>query len=219
MNKIKKTFTYDIPDDYLYQTNDLKKTAQWEYNGPDRLWVFVNKDTNMLDPSIMLTDDNDGEICPTPLDKIKVMIDCNENPLLCTLVGGDDRVDYSKLPQYIEELPNGQEYQRPLDPPPDHTYDDQTIQYDIEKNEFVTPYPWKQPHASWDDIRIYRNNLLKHNDFSTPHDMPASLKQRWEDWRQELRDIPQTYGASDKSVIPLIDPWKVQPFPPAPNEQ
>lgn len=217
MNKIKKIFTYDIADDYLYQTNDLKKTAEWEYNGPDKLWVFVNKETNMLDPGMILTEDDNGEIYPTPLDKIKVMIDCNENPLLCTLVGGDDQKDYSLLPQYTEDLPTGQQYQRPLDPPPDHTYDDQNIQFDVEKNEFITPYPWKQPHVTWEEIRVYRNNLLKNSDHNILPDMPESLQQQWNDWRQSLRDIPQSYGSSSKADIPPIDPWKVQAFPLSPN--
>ena len=46
MNKIiSQTFTYDLPDDYLLTTNNLKKTGTWTYNGPDKIWVFVNKET------------------------------------------------------------------------------------------------------------------------------------------------------------------------------
>ena len=54
-NHIDVTFTYDAPDDYLYQTNELGKTGTWTYNGPDKIWysaaklaAFTTVDINMV---------------------------------------------------------------------------------------------------------------------------------------------------------------------------
>ena len=38
--EITKTFTYDIPDEYLAQTNSNGDTATATYTGPDKLYVL-----------------------------------------------------------------------------------------------------------------------------------------------------------------------------------
>jgi len=40
-NIISKTFNYDLPDDYLNQTNNNNLIGSFTYSGPDKLWVFV----------------------------------------------------------------------------------------------------------------------------------------------------------------------------------
>ena len=46
-----KTFTYKLPDDYLAQTDNLGLTADWTYEGPRFLFVFVSRETNRWNPS------------------------------------------------------------------------------------------------------------------------------------------------------------------------
>lgn len=50
----------------------------------------------------------------------------------------------------------------------------------------------EQPDASWDIVRIKRDELLKNTDWTmTPG---ATIDQRaWSSYRQSLRDLPQTY--------------------------
>ena len=43
--EITKQFTYDIPDDYLSQTNSKGDTATATYTGPEKLYVFVDQVT------------------------------------------------------------------------------------------------------------------------------------------------------------------------------
>ena len=210
---IEKSFTYAMPDDYLKETSDLNKTGTWIYKGPDKIWVFVNKETLKLSGHYK-TELEDGEIYPTPLDEIKVFVDCNENPLLACLVGADEIKDYSDLEQHAETLLDGSQYIRPLNPPPDHTYEMVDIKYDVDTEEFVTPYPWKKPHVTWDDIRIWRNGILFSVDHKTPDDMPESLKAEWEAYREALRNLPQTHGAAHSGETPVTDPWKIQPIEP-----
>lgn len=210
MGKISKTFTYNIADDYLAQTNDLGKTATWTYDGEDKLWVFVDKETNMLRNTHYLTAAEDGETYPTPLDMHKVMIDCEANPLLCTLLGADEHKDYNELPQIEETLPDGNVYARPAFTTPDHTYEVREIKYNPETGEFEEPYPWKKPWMTWEDVRAHRNMKLTVSDDHVVEDMPPALRAQWEEYRQKLRDLPQVYGASSGSEIPPVEPHKVR---------
>lgn len=210
MNKIEKTFTYAIADDYLSQTALLGKTGEWTYNGPDKIWIFISKEDNKY-AGRFLTADGDGETCPTPLDMYKVCIDSEDNPLLLTLIGAGDRVNYDELPQYTEELPCGGVYQRVMTPPPDHTYEMMEMVYDLDKEEFIKPYPFKKPHITWEDLRRGRTHALNATDYKISDGMPTEVADAWTTYRQSLRDLPQTYGATNATKTPTIDPWKTQP--------
>lgn len=210
MAKISIPFTYDIADDYLAQTNELGKTASWTYDGEDKIWVFVDKETNKLRNTHYLTSAEDGEAYPTPLDMHKVMIDCEANPLLCTLFGADEHKDYNELPQIEEDLPDGNVYARPADTTPDHTYEILDVEYDLATGEFKTPYPWKKPWMSWDDVRAQRNIRLRVSDDHVVDDMPPALKTAWEEYKQKLRDLPQVYGAASSGEIPPVAAHKVR---------
>lgn len=193
-------FIYNAPDDYLYQTSELGKTGNWVYNGPDKIWVFINKEALVYEGRY-LTEKEDGATVPTPEHQYKVEIDCSSNPLLCTIIGADQVRDYNLLDQYEEVMPDGTVYSRPLTPPPDHTYELTEIKYDPATNTFVEPYPWKKPHMDWDLMRMWRNNQLMATDHQgAVSDMPESVKAKWDEYRQALRDMPQLHGASNTHV-------------------
>jgi hypothetical protein len=116
------------------------------------------------------------------------------------------------LEQYTESLPCGNVYTRPLVPPPDHTYELSEITYDLNIGDFVKPLPWKRPHISWDNIRQWRNLLLEGSDHNVLPDMPPAVLEKWNTYRQSLRDLPQVYGASAGTATPPVDPWKVKPI-------
>lgn len=199
-NIISVTFTYDAPDDYLSQERTLGKTGTWTYDGPDQIWLFVDKADNKY-MGRWLSEKSDGGIVPTPLDQYKVRVDCSQNPLLCTLVGADQLRDYNLLDQFEEVLPDGKTYSRPHTPPPDHTYELSEIVYNPQTDTFETPYPWKKPHMDWDLMRLWRNNQLTATDHQgNAPDMPAAVKEKWDEYRQALRDMPQTHGASNTHI-------------------
>jgi hypothetical protein len=196
-NIINVPFIYDAPDDYLSQTNALGKTGNWVYNGPDKIWTFVNKEA-LIYEGRYLTEKDDGANVPTPEHQYKVEIDCSTNPLLCTIIGADEIRDYNLLDQYEETMPDGKVYNRPLTPPPDHTYELQEIIYNPGTGDFNKPYPWKKPHMHWDLMRLWRNNQLAATDHQgAAYDMPAGLKAQWDEYRQALRDMPQLHGATN----------------------
>lgn len=205
ITRIEKTFTYDLPDQYLYQTNDLKKTAEWTYTGPDKLWIFVNNETKQIISRFHYTERDDGADVPTPVGQTKVLVDANQNPLLASLIHVE--IDYGTLPHTVENLPDGSTYGHPDPQVPDHTYELTEIVYDFETETFVTPYPWKKPHMTWEELRRWRNQNLALSDAKIRTCRPEEIS-AWEEFRQKLRDIPTIFDG--------IDPWKV-PFPDAPD--
>lgn len=54
---------------------------------------------------------------------------------------------------------------------------------------------------TWQIIRLRRNRLLRQSDFTQMPDWPGD-KQAWADYRQLLRDIPQTYATPEEVVWP-----------------
>lgn len=215
---IHKTFTYDCPDDYLSQERTLGKTGTWTYDGPDKIWVIVGKED--LQIHSYKDDEEDGEHYPTPIDSYKVLIDCNEDPLLATLCGADQVRDYSLLDQLEIQNPDGTIYTRPLVPPPDHTYELADIRYNPATGTFNKPYPWKKPHMSWQGVREWRNKWLQVTDDKESDlisDMPESLKAAWAEHRQKLRDLPQVFGATN--VTTTIDLSATSPINTAGQKQ
>jgi Cu/Ag efflux protein CusF len=204
MANISVTFNYDLPDDYLAQTNKMGKSGTWTYVGPDTIWIHINKETLTLNPGVYKTVDDGGDDYPHPIDCYVVKVDCSQDPLIACLVRAEDGVDYGSLPQYSETLPDGTVYKRPATPPPDHTYEASQVTYNPETGKFVKPYPWKQPHMTWAGIRAWRQGLLTSSDHAIASDVPSTLRNGWKTYRNTLRNLPQDHGGNS-SVVRSVD--------------
>jgi len=202
MTIIRKQFNYPKPDEYLGQFDNNQLMGSHVYEGPETMWVFVDNATNKIAPMAHMDEEEGMEYTP-PTGVRKVFVDCNENPIICSLMECDCDDEEHEL--VSEELPNGVTYLTYKDPPPDHTYE----KFDIEcnsNNEWVKVpssskggqphYPWKQPHVKWPHLRRHRTSLLGWSDDKTNPDMPASLQTAWAEYRQALRDMPVSYGDS-----------------------
>lgn len=202
-NIIRKTFTYDLPDDYLSQERTLGKTAEWTYIGPDEICLVISKETNTY-VGQFLTHDHEKDIVPVPADKYHVHINCEENPLLCALAHAEtEKPDYADLDQHEELLPDGLTYKRPLHPPPDHTHDIADIVFDPVTETAPAVFPWKKPHMDWTSLRGWRNGILNATDDKEHEYMPQHLNDAWAEFRQSLRDLPQVHGATN--VFKTVD--------------
>jgi hypothetical protein len=209
MTRISKLFTYDLADDYLAQTNELKKTGNWTYKGPDRIWMFVDQETNRPFGTNFYTLEEDGPSIPSPEGCFKLEVDCNANPLFCTLIGASDHVDGGSLPQYSEELPNGETYTRPMDPMPDHTFDFNGAVYDSEAQ--VWSYPWKATWVTWDDIRkVIASQITDVTlELSKLTDLPSSLLTQLTAYKTELENFETTWaGVAPYKVWLPVHPFK-----------
>lgn len=208
INKIvTKAFEYDLPDAYLYETNTKGLTATFTYNGPDKIWVFVNNNTKKLFNTVFYTEHDDGDLIPTDPNHTKVCLNVESDALLMSLLV---QQDFSLLSTKSESLPNGNVFEFYDPVPPALTYEVNEIEYDIENNVWLTPFPWKKPYMTWNELKNARNSLLRESDLIIK---TKSLTQNQLDsieaYRQVLRDIPTTFDG--------VDPWKV-PFPDLPTE-
>ena len=65
-------------------------------------------------------------------------------------------------------------------------------------------WPAVRDARAWDRVRAERDSLLAASDWTQVADAPltASEKQAWADYRQTLRDVPQTQDDPDSIVWP-----------------
>jgi hypothetical protein len=202
MANIRHTFNYPKPDEYLGQFDNEQLQGTHTYEGPETMWVFIDKATNKIAPAGYM-DEEQGMDFNAPINLRKVLVDCREHPIICSLMEAD--VEEDEHETITETLPNGVEYVTYVDPDPHHTYE----KFDIECNsndEFIKVasstkggmphYPWKQPHITWAHLRRHRTSLLGWSDDKTTSDMPTGIKTEWATYRQALRDIPVSFGDS-----------------------
>ena len=203
-------FSYDMPDKYLYQTTNKGLVGTHNYRGPDHLWVFMDKVTNKRSGSPGPWGIEDDYV--PPAHTYKVLIYCVENPLLCELFEPDiDLLLIEGREQTIEDLPvinsvTSKPFQhiQPKVPTPDHTYEVTDIEFNPTGHDpktgtggtWITPFPFKKPHVSWYSLKCTRHSRLMACDHKIQDDTPAALKKAWEDYRQELRVLPETYGVA-----------------------
>ena len=69
-------------------------------------------------------------------------------------------------------------------------------------------YPVDTSHEAsiltWENIKYKRNSLLKDSDWIDLPNSPSKNKQQWLDYRQLLRDIPQSFNTPDKVIWPSL---------------
>ena len=60
------------------------------------------------------------------------------------------------------------------------------------------------PLLEWSDIRAERDSLLAASDWTQMPDSPLNGEQKnaWADYRQELRDLPQSFATPDEVIWP-----------------
>ena len=81
--------------------------------------------------------------------------------------------------------------------------------YNLVSKSWNKPFPWKQPHMDWDQLKAARLGLLSESDqILTTKQLTDEQKAAMEVYRQKLRDFPDTFAG--------IDPWKVS-FPEIPD--
>ena len=192
---INRVFTYKIADDYLAQTNDLNKSAQWTYVGPDEFWIFLEQETGKPRDYNCFTKEMNGDVIPTPLGCVKYHVIAGNEPLLATLLGASiELVDGNTLPQFSEVLPNGETYSRPRDPMPDHTYEISDMYYNFDTQQWH--FPWKQTWVEWEDLFRIRDVLLTEVNLTLQRvqDFPESVQTILQQYKTDLTNLETTWA-------------------------
>lgn len=191
---INRVFTYNLADDYLAQTSNLNKSAQWTYVGPDEFWIFLETETGKPRDYNCFTKEMNGDIIPTPIDCVKYHVIASNEPLLATLLGISEPVDGSILPQFSEVLPNGETYSRPRDPMPDHTYEISEMYYDFETQTWH--FPWKRTWVEWEDLLRTRDFYLEEITLTLRkvNDFPAAMQTKLQQYKSDLENLETTWA-------------------------
>ena len=60
--------------------------------------------------------------------------------------------------------------------------------------------------AYWNDVKNKRDGLLVESDWTQLRDVSLGDNAQWVSYRQQLRDIPQTYASDPRLIV-----WPVKP--------
>ena len=222
---ITTSYTYNLPDEYLDQTADLGKTATATYTGPHKLFVFVDKESGVLQASqsFMPSSGKESEVevanIRAGLDQIAVLLSPLESELEALIASFYIILDTSSdsvYPQKEYKLPDGTVYySRPEPTSPEHTYEVSQVRYDVVNKKWITPFPWKVPHitmeqhvAARDSIVAGFQNTLDENGLLYTQEM----KDKLQEFIDELQSCYDVYENVPAHMIPFpIDPtvtWK-----------
>lgn len=198
MENITVNFTFDLPDDQYYTTRTMGKTGTLTYTGPAVKWIKMNDDTDTPTGECVgeaeaedFNNEDDGFYC--------VRVDCSENPLLCAIM--DSATQVTGNIEISEEIPNSAPYVRHHPSFPDHVYEKRKIKYDRQREEWVTPFPWKEPQESWEEIIRFRNVMLANYDRRLSDDLPEDLYNTVAEYKQYLRDLTVSFGVQWDIII------------------
>ena len=218
MAKIRKKFRYNLPDEYLSQESTLGLKAEWTYEGPDKVWVFVDYETNKIlaRESFRPIDDQNPEKqyedleVYTGLNSYPVLITFNDDPLLLSAVAQTAPLA-SELPQKEYKLPGSDEvfYSRPNPTTPDHTIEIIDCEYDPTLKKWKKPYPWKIPHINRDQFTSGHAAVVEDAKMvksTQAHDWDEEQIAKWDAYTVELEGVLEKYADY------LDTPWMV-PFP------
>ena len=225
-----KTFTYKIADDYLAQTASKNRTAEWTYEGPRYLFVFVNKETGLFQPSQHCSSSN---IAPTAVDiesiniragrdQIAVFIDMGsetlteEEAVIASMIFGKDTSAKSGYPQKTYKLKGDPQvyYSRPEPPAPDHTYASNGIEYDIEAGAWITPLPWFQPWVTMEQHTAARDGILENCKLTLEAEatenggqgnLTDEMRKKLQDYVTELEGVYTKFAGWEAHTIPFPD--------------
>jgi|AntAceMinimDraft_5_1070358.scaffolds.fasta_scaffold09626_5 hypothetical protein len=206
------SFTYNIADKLYATTSAQNKTATGNYTGPDRVWVFINTDTGLLNQSFApLTSREDGADVPVPIGTTKVEVTATDNPVIISMLK-EDCVTYTDVSTTDDTLPDGFVFTYNSVATLSQTYDLANLMYNTDTNTWSTGDFVTSP-MTWDFVLSTRNSMLTASDGKISPDMPDVVKQPWINYRQALRDLPNTFGYGTDSEI---EAWKVN-YPHAPE--
>jgi len=133
MSRIKNTFTYKIPDDYVAQTSVNDSSASFTYRGPQYLELTVDKITNTVTSACEASFE---EFTNQSGDNIIVVSHYDYPIETATLWGGlaldSSDQDSDVFPHRTIELPDGDAnhvFKYPWPPFPWKAYEASTMQY------------------------------------------------------------------------------------------
>jgi hypothetical protein len=199
-NIISVEFDLPLPNEFMVDHSFSEgKSRKYTYHGPDKIWLQIGEDGTEKYGPLEASDISDGR--PVPVDVVEWFeVDCREYPLICQLRAGiinELQEDYTSSEWHPQspEIPGYDRYSYGTPLMPMDVFDKWKLKV-VDGVPTVPPYSVNQKlhdrdePLTWDDIRKHRDKILKTSDTEIAEDMPESLKQKWMEYRQTLRDLP-----------------------------
>ena len=191
MANIKKTLTYAIPDKMYSGTTELGKTSTMQYDGPDHIILWIDKETGYLEQCHAPHEEPDSPL-PLHLRREILSADNDINTIKIALLwGGIEEPKVYEVQVGPGDQPNA------ILPDPTHICEVYN-EYALYPN-YKGPLEWAPMDRAaavegWNFLRQERNFRLSQSDGKIAEDMPEDLKQQWKDYRKKLRDMPTDWG-------------------------
>lgn len=217
MANITFQFQYDLPDEYLHQTSELGLKADWTYNGPDKFYIFVDKETGLLEWSMGTMEWNKKDPAGSEeLAKIKaglareaILLIAEEEPLVASFF---QMVDQSTLPQKEYKINDVVYYSRSEPTTPEHTYEVGEVTYDFETASWNKPFNWKKPHITMEQHNQVRLNIIAGVNLDLEdEDLDPALRTKLEEFKTELEEIPTKFEGWSPWQIPFPNDPRIEP--------
>jgi hypothetical protein len=220
---IRKVFQYDLPDEYLSNESTLGLKAEWTYDGPEKIWVFVDYKTNKLlaRESFREYDEVEPERQYemleeyTGLNSYPVLITFDDDPLLLAAI--------AQIAPFMKDLPTKKYfhpetkelfYERPHPTVPDHTIEVADCEYDPTLKRWKKPYPWKIPHIVRAEFEFHHKviveDALQIKERYDENNWTKDQRKQWDEYIAKMQEVPTKFAAW------LDTPWMV-PFPDDPR--
>jgi hypothetical protein len=220
---IRKEFQYDLPDEYLSNESTLGLKAQWTYDGPEKIWVFVDYKTNKIlaRESFREYDEENPEAqyefleVYTGFNSYPVVISFDDDPLLLSAIA-QIAPEMKDLPTKKYFHPETKElfYERPHPTVPDHTIEIADCEYDPKLKRWKKPYPWKIPHIIRQEFE-YNHKIILEDAVAIQsryeeNEWTEDQRAKWDAFVLEMQNVPTKFA-------PWIEtPWMI-PFPDDPR--
>lgn len=223
MPNVSKVINYDLPDEYLSSSRTLGLVANWQYNGPQKMYVFVSNETGELEFSkgfIAYDDRNPSDQLAivnirAGVPSRAVLVDVDVEPIIAAIMIGPDITVHTGIKEYKLDGDDTVYYSRPDPTYPDHTYEVSQIRYDLQNNAWIKPFAWKLPHITVEQHNQARAYIIAgiDRDLADPlNGYTPEMVTALENMKEELSEIPVKFAAwADK-------PWMI-PFPNDPRIQ
>ena len=208
--QIRVEYDLTLPNSFLvdHATTD-GNTRTSVYDGPDKIYLQINKDG--IEIAGPLTEDDILDGRPMPADCVDWFeVDCATDPLVCQLRG--PVVDELEEEYTGETVHPGSpvvagfpqfSYGTPIMPSDLYNKDSlKVVDGAVTLERYTVPQKLldRETELTWEEIRQKRNDALSACDSKTADGMPAALLQEWKDYRQQLRDFPATMEAASVSA-------------------
>ena len=220
INIITKEFSYNVPDEYLLNTNANGEQHTLSYTGPDAIYIAVNKSTGKVEwASGFEAVDGTGDDLTlmnqrASADAKVIKVIAEDTPVICWLALSPD-VDRDAGPQKEYKLVGDDTvyYSRPATIYPDHCYEEEDITYNLNTDTWNT-FPWKGPHMNWENllgaataIAASRQHDIDNGVITDADEITAS-----ESYITEMQGIEAKFKGASWADGSLVQPWQV-PFP------